>query len=109
MIKNFIRIAWRNLLKNKGFTAINIIGLSLGIGCFIVIAMFVSDELSYDKHNEHIDNLYRVHSDIVFGGTELIMALSSDPMGETLKRDYPDVEQYTRLYSKRIEVNKEQK
>ena len=99
MIKNFIRIAWRNLLKNKGFTAINIIGLSLGIGCFIVIAMFVSDELSYDKHNEHIDNLYRVHSDIVFGGTELIMALSSDPMGETLKRDYPDVEQYARVFA----------
>ncbi|WP_242093929.1 ABC transporter permease [Aestuariivivens sediminicola] len=99
MIKNFIRIAWRNLLKNKGFTAINIIGLSLGIGCFIVIAMFVSDELSYDKHNAHIDNLYRVHSDIVFGGTELIMALSSDPMGETLKRDYPDVEQYARVFA----------
>ncbi|WP_242084884.1 ABC transporter permease [Aestuariivivens sediminis] len=99
MIKNYIRTAWRNLLKNKGFTAINIIGLSLGIGCFIVIAMFVSDELSYDKHNEHIDNLYRVHSDIVFGGTELIMALSSDPMGETLKRDYPDVEQFARVFA----------
>lgn len=99
MIKNYIKIAWRNLLKNKGFTAINIIGLSLGIGCFIVIAMFVTDELSYDRYHENAKRIYRINSDIRFGGTDLSMAVSSDPMGETLKSDYPEVEQYVRLYS----------
>ncbi|MCX2718463.1 ABC transporter permease [Lentiprolixibacter aurantiacus] len=99
MFKNYIKIAWRNLLKNKGFTAINIIGLSLGIGCFIVIMMFVSDELSYDKYHEKADRIYRINSDAIFGGTELSMAVSADPMGETLKNDYPEVEQYVRLYS----------
>ena len=99
MIRNYIKIAWRNLLKNKGFTAINIIGLSLGIGCFIVIMMFVSDELSYDRYHENADQIYRINSDIVFGGTELSMAVSADPMGETLKKDYPDVVEYVRLYS----------
>ncbi len=99
MIKNYFKIAWRNLLKNKGFTAINIIGLSLGIGCFIVIAMFVTDELSYDRYNEKADRIYRINSDILFGGTNLVMAVSADPMGETLKNDYPEVEQYTRLYA----------
>ncbi|GAB5398477.1 MAG: ABC transporter permease [Aureisphaera sp.] len=98
MIKNYIKIAWRNLLKNKGFTAINIIGLSLGIACFIVIAMFVTDELSYDKFHEKADNIYRIHSDISFGGTDLNMAVSADPMGETLKNDYPEVEEYVRFY-----------
>ncbi|MEM1001101.1 MAG: ABC transporter permease, partial [Bacteroidota bacterium] len=99
MIRNYIKIAWRNLLKNKGFTAINIIGLSLGIACFIVIAMFVSDELSYDRFHERADDIYRVHSDIRFGGTDLNMAVTSDPMGETLKNDYAEVEEYVRFYA----------
>ncbi|ULC59197.1 ABC transporter permease [Flaviramulus sp. BrNp1-15] len=99
MLRNYFKIAWRNLSKNKGFTIINIIGLSLGIACFIVIAMYVTDELSYDRYNEKADRIYRVNSDIVFGGTDLIMAVTSDPMGETLKNDYPEVEQYTRLYA----------
>jgi len=99
MIKNYIKLAWRNLIKNKGFTAINIIGLSLGIGCFIVIAMYVTDELSYDQYHENADRIYRINSDIQFGGTDLSMAVSSDPMGETLKNDYPEVEECVRLYA----------
>jgi len=99
MIKNYIKIAWRNLIKNKGFTAINIIGLSLGIGCFVIIAMFVTDELSYDHFNEKADRIYRINSDIQFGGTDLSMSVSADPMGETLKNDYPEVEQYVRIYA----------
>lgn len=99
MIRNYFKIAWRNLIKNKGFTAINIIGLSLGIGCFVMISMFVIDELSYDRFHEKADRIYRINSDIIFGGTEMSMAVSSDPMGETLKRDYPEVEQYVRFYA----------
>lgn len=99
MIKNYFKIAWRNLLKNKGFTAINIIGLSLGIGCFIMISMFVIDELSYDRYHENADRIYRVNSDVIFGGTEMSMAVTSDPMGEALKNDYPEVEDYVRLYA----------
>ena len=99
MIKNYFKIAWRNLLKNKGFTAINILGLSLGIACFIVIAMFVTDELSYDRYNVKADRIYRINSDILFGGADMHDATSSDPMGETLKNDYPEVEQYVRLYA----------
>ncbi|MFC4722790.1 ABC transporter permease [Geojedonia litorea] len=99
MIKNYFKIALRNLFKNKGFTAINIIGLALGLGCFIVIAMYVADELSYDRYHDKADRIYRIHSDIRFGGTDLIMAVSSDPIGATLKQDYPEVEESTRLYS----------
>ena len=99
MIRNYFKIAWRNLLKNKGFTAINIIGLSLGIGCFIMISMYVIDELSYDSYHEKADRIYRINSDVIFGGTESYMAVSADPMGETLKNDYPEVENYVRLYA----------
>jgi putative ABC transport system permease protein len=99
MIRNYFKIAWRNLIKNKGFSIINIIGLSLGIGCFIMISMFVIDELSYDRYHEKANRIYRINSDIIFGGTEMSMAVSSDPMGETLKKDYPEVEEYVRFYA----------
>lgn len=99
MIKNYLKIAWRTLLKNKGVTLINVIGLSMGLGCFIIIAMYVVDELSYDRYNTKAERVYRVNSDLKIGGTELIMAVSSDPMGETLKKDYPEVEEFVRFYN----------
>jgi putative ABC transport system permease protein len=99
MIKNYFKIALRNLWKHKGFSAINIIGLAMGLACFIMIAMYVVDELSYDKYNDKADRIYRINSDIRFGGTDLIMAVSADPMGATLKKDYPQVEEYTRIYA----------
>ncbi len=99
MIKNYFKIAWRNLVKNKTFSFINIIGLASGLACFILIALYVADELSYDRFNEKAARIYRINSDIVFGGNKLHLAVASDPMGATLKKDYPQVEEYTRFYS----------
>ncbi len=99
MIRNYFKIAWRNLLKNKGFTIINITGLSLGIGCFIMITMFVTDELSYDRYHKKANRIYRINSDLKFGGTEMNMAVTSDPMGAALKNDYPEVEEFVRFYA----------
>ena len=98
MIKNYLKIAWRNLLKNKIFSFINIIGLAAGLACFILISLYIVDELSYDRFNEDADRIYRVDADVKFGGNELKLAVASDPMGATLKRDYPQVEEYTRIY-----------
>jgi putative ABC transport system permease protein len=99
MLRNYFKIAIRNLWKHKGFSAINIVGLALGLACFIMIALYVTDELSYDRYNEKADRIYRVNSDIKFGGTDLIMAVSADPMGAALKKDYPQVEEFARLYN----------
>ncbi len=99
MIKSYLKIAWRNLAKNKTFSLINIIGLATGLACFILIALYVVDELSYDKYNDKADRIYRVNSDIRFGGTDLKLATNSDMMGATLKKDYPQVEQYVRFYA----------
>src|SRR5215510_11952842 len=98
MLKNYFKIAWRNLLKNKTFSLINISGLAIGLSCFLVIALYVIDELSYDRFHAKADRIYRVDSDIRFGGTDLKLAVCSDPMGPTLKRDYPQVEEYVRFY-----------
>ena len=98
MIKNYLKIAWRNLLKNKTFSLINIAGLASGLACFILIALYVADELSYDRFNVKASRIYRINSDIVFGGNKLHMAVTADPMGAALKKDHPEVEQYTRIY-----------
>ena len=99
MLKNYLKIAWRSLAKNKVLSFINIAGLAIGLSCFTLIALYVVDELSYDRYHEKADRIYRVDADILFGGTELKLATSSDPMGATLKKDYPQVEQYVRLYT----------
>ena len=99
MIKNYLKIAWRNLVKNKTFSIINIAGLAIGLACFILIALYVLDEISYDRFHEKADRIYRVHSRILMGGSDLNLAVASDPMGATLKKDYPQVEEYVRIYA----------
>ncbi|MDB5209359.1 MAG: transporter permease, partial [Sediminibacterium sp.] len=98
MLINYLKIAFRNLWKNKAFSAINIIGLSIGLAAFILITLYVVDELSYDRYNEKADRIYRINSNIRFGGNDLSLAVTSDPMGATLKKDYPQVEEYARIY-----------
>ena len=97
MFKNYFKVALRNLWKNKGFSAINIIGLAVGIAVCLLITLYVMDELSYDKYNEKADRIYRVDGDIQFGGNHFILAVAPDPMGPTLKKDFPQVEQYVRF------------
>ena len=99
MLKNYLKIAWRNLLRNKTFSIINIAGLAIGLACFLVIALYVLDELSYDRFNTNADRIYRINTDIRFGGSEMHAAETSDMMGQVLKKDYPQVEQYTRIYN----------
>jgi len=99
MLTNYLKIAFRNLWKSKGYSGINIFGLAIGLATCLLITLYVKDELSYDRYNEKADRIYRVDADIRFGGTDLKLAVASDPMGATLKKDYPEVEQYTRVYN----------
>ncbi len=99
MLKNFLKIAWRNLLKNRTYSIINITGLAIGLSCFLLIALYVLDERSFDRYNANAANIYRINSDIRFGGGELHIPMTSDMMGQLLKKDYPQVEQYTRIYA----------
>ena len=99
MISNYLKIAWRNLLKNKAFSIINIAGLAIGLACFMLISLYVADELSYDRHNDKADRIYRVNADVRMGGSELHLSVASDMVGATMKKDYPQVEQYVRFYN----------
>ena len=60
MFKNYMKISMRNILRNRSYSLINIAGLAVGMACFILISLWVQDEISYDRFHEKIDNLYRV-------------------------------------------------
>jgi putative ABC transport system permease protein len=99
MLKNYFQIAWRNLKKNKIYSFLNIAGMSIGLASFLMIALYITDELSYDRFNEKSDRIYRINSDIKLGGGELHMPVTSDMMGQLLIKDYPEIEQFTRIYN----------
>ena len=60
MIKNYLTVAIRNIARNKTFSAINILGLAIGMACCILILLYVQDELSYDQHHENAHRIYRI-------------------------------------------------
>jgi putative ABC transport system permease protein len=99
MVKNYLLIALRNAWRNKGYTLINLLGLAIGICSSIIILLFVLDELSYDKHNEHFSEIYRICIRGKIQGNELEAALSNAPMGATLKGEFAEVEEFTRLFT----------
>ena len=99
MLKNYIKIAFRNLLKNKAFTAINIFGLAIGIATCLIIMLFVQDELSFDRFNEKADQIVRVVFRGKMNGEFIKEASTMAPTAQTLKNDYPEVLAATRIRS----------
>jgi putative ABC transport system permease protein len=98
MIKNFFKIAFRNLFRNKGFSAINILGLAIGMASAILILLWIQNELSYDKFHEKIDRIYTANNRDHFNGE--LWAWNSTPkiLAPTIKLEYPaDVEDAVRV------------
>ncbi len=97
MWKNNFKIAWRNLLNNKIFSAINIFGLAIGLACCILMFLFIQNELGYDKFHDNAKNLYRVTSiaDGTNGKTNL--AVTPSAWVPLMKKDYPGIKNYARL------------
>ncbi len=97
MFRNYILIALRNLLKQKGYSAINILGLSIGMTCCLLILLWVADELSYDRFHEKADRLYRVVLKARLNDKDLEIPVSCAPLAEALVREMPEVESAARL------------
>ena len=68
MIKNYFKVAYRNLLRNKGFSAINITGLAIGMAAAILILLWIQDERSYDEFHKNKDRIYEVWNRVPFDG-----------------------------------------
>jgi putative ABC transport system permease protein len=97
MIRNYIKTAIRSLRKNKGFTAINVLGLSVGLATCLLIVFYVVDELSYDKYNTKADRIYRVTGNAKLNGRESVYATTEGPLQGALKDNFPEIEKVTRL------------
>ena len=97
MLKNYIKTAVRNLLRNKFYSFINISGLAVGLATCLLIWLYVSDELSYDQYNLHASRIYRVNTEIKFGNNFIDLAVASPQTGLAMVHELPDVAQYARL------------
>ncbi|RYU92438.1 FtsX-like permease family protein [Mucilaginibacter terrigena] len=97
MFKNYIKITWRNLMKNKGFTAINIAGLAVGMASAALILFWVQNEASYDQFHANKNRLYQMYNKSVFDGKLWCWGTTPKPMMKSLKQDYPQVEQAARI------------
>ncbi len=97
MVKNFLKAAFRNLFKDKLYSLINILGLAIGVTCFVFIALWVLDELSYDRFLPNIDRLYRLAVDNEVNNTIQQYAVSSSPMTPAMAKEFPEVEKMFRL------------
>ena len=99
MFKNYIKIALRNIKKQKIYSFINVFGLALGLMCCIIISQFVISEIGYDTYHQNGDRLYRVTtiSEMLSTGNSWKNALSSILWGPAMQKDYPEVENFTRI------------
>jgi putative ABC transport system permease protein len=97
MFKNYLKIAVRNFFKHKGFSFINIFGLAVGVACCLMIVLYVLDEISYDRHHEKSDQIYRVGIDGFVNNMAFHGVITCAPMAQTLVREFPEVTTATRL------------
>lgn len=97
MIRNYFKIAFRSLWRNKGFSVINILGLAIGIATCLIIMLFVNNELSYDRFNKKADRMVRVYFEGDFQGEKMKESTVMPPVAQTMKADFPEVEEATRI------------
>jgi putative ABC transport system permease protein len=107
MIRNYLEVAFRNLLRNKLTSFINIVGLATALACCLLIYLFISDELSYDRYNEKAANIYRIRRDFLSpdGSVNLRLGHLAPPFGPLLKNDFSEFEEVARTLQDRMLVN----
>ena len=98
MFKNYFKTAFRNLGKNKLYSGINITGLTVGLAACLLIGVFISHELSYDKFNKNADRIVRVTMEYKNAETINTTATTGTKVGPQFKRTFPAVEDYTRAF-----------
>lgn len=98
MLKNLLKVAVRNIIKEKSYSIINILGLTIGITCSIFLLLYIVDELSYDKYHENAENVYRVVSHIKEPDNEFTWAVAQIPMAPALREKFPEVKDAVRFF-----------
>lgn len=97
MIKNYFKTAWRNFRSNKVFSFINLVGLSVGLACFVLMAVFVYDELNYDTYPAAAKNMYRVNLNVAGNGTVDVYPNVDMGVGPGMKKELPEIKDVARM------------
>ena len=97
MFKSFLKTALRNLMKNKTFSLINIFGLTIGLTCFVLISIFIFDELSYDHYAANAKDIYRVNLSTIGNGDVAVYPNVDFGVGEGMKTAFPEIKYFSRL------------
>jgi putative ABC transport system permease protein len=97
MIKNHLKIAWRNLMKNKIFSFINIFGLSVGLTCCMLISLYLYNEMNYDRYHTNINQLYQLGTTFVKDSKDDRTVNTPGPMAQAMKQEFPEIADATRL------------
>src|SRR5215218_10341326 len=97
MIRNYFKIAWRNLMKNKVFSFINIFGLTIGLTCCMLISLYIQHELRYDTYHVNRERIYQLDALSVNDGKEERQATISAPTGSAMQQEFPEIEDQARL------------
>jgi putative ABC transport system permease protein len=95
MFLNYLKTSWRNLIRDKSYSVINIIGLAIGVAACLLITLYILDELSYDKFHEKSDRIYRIYVNGRFGDNKFETVFTPNPAKESLKEEFPQVESAT--------------
>jgi putative ABC transport system permease protein len=99
MLQNFLKIAFRNLSRRKSYAILNILGLTVGISCCLLIFTYVAYERSYDNFNEKADRIYRVQDEEYTNGKMVVPCASAMPgVAPFMKKEFPEVENACRLH-----------
>ncbi|WP_111307288.1 ABC transporter permease [Confluentibacter sediminis] len=99
MIKNYFKIAWRNLWKNKVFSSINIVGLAIGMASTILIMLWIQNEVSHDRFHKNLERIYTLNNRDTFNGELWVWNTTPKILAPTLKEEFPEVEEFTRVNS----------
>jgi len=97
MIKSYLKIAWRNFVKSKSFSLLNIIGLSVGVAAAILIMLWIQNEMGFDRNYPKSDRLYAMYNRDTFSGEKWVWNSTPKIMASFLKKDYPEIEDAVRL------------
>jgi putative ABC transport system permease protein len=101
LFRNYLLSLVRNAIRDKFFTLLNLLGLAVGITATILIFIYIQDQVTYDKHNENFERIYRLEGDFFISDKQELTALTQFPLGPTLKDDYPEIVEQVRIFPRR--------
>lgn len=97
MLRSYIKIAYRNLVRNKAYSVLTLLGLAGGMTCAILLGLYVHDELTFDRYHANAATIYRLNVHVKWGDNDLNMGVGSAPMGPALQREFPEISNVLRI------------